>query len=339
MKNKRNPYFDNIKFILILLVVIGHTIEPFIHKHRLIYATYKVIYTFHMPLFILISGYFAKKAIRNRNYTKLIHNYLVPYLIFQILYSVMYFGVENKATYTLRLFTPYFTLWFLLTVFTCHLILPWLLKLPAPMVWALLAGAAIGYINLDGKFLSLSRTFVFLPFFLAGYRAEERHFTFFQTRKRKLAAPFILLSLFICFYWVFPDFTSKWLTGSYSYQELGVAEWHGGVYRLLLYIVQTLAIVSILALVPRRETFYTPRGSRTLYVYLFHGLIIRSLDRMGFFHSIQSPMELLSLLPASIALTFLLSTETVERLTRPWLFPNLSLPFFQEKDKSLSDNG
>ena len=207
------------------------------------------------------------------------------------------------------------------------------------MLWALLAGATIGYINLNGKFLSYSRTFVFLPFFLAGYLAEERHFTFFQTRKWKLAAPFILLSLFLCFYWVFPDFSSKWLTGSYSYQELGVTEWYAGIYRLLLYIVQTIAIISILALVPQKETFYTSQGSRTFYVYLFHGLIIRSLDRMGFFHTLENPIGLLSLLPASIALTFLLSSETVERLSRPWLFPNLSLPFFQEKDERLSDNG
>jgi len=338
MKNKRNPYFDNMKFILILLVVIGHTVEPFIHEYPLLYAFYKVIYTFHMPLFILISGYFAKKAIRNRNYKKLVQNYLVPYLIFQVLYSIMYFSVQDKDIYTLRLFTPYFTLWFLLTVFTCHLILPWLLKLPAPMLWAILAGTAVGYINWDGKFLSFSRTFVFLPFFLAGYWAEERHFTFFQTRKWKLAAPLILLSFFICFYWFFPDLSSKWLTGSYNYQELGVTEWYAGVFRLLVYIVQALGIAAILALVPRQETHYTIRGSRTLYVYLFHGLIIRALDRMGFFHNIQSPTGLLSLFLASIALTYLLSTKTVERFTRPWLFPYLTFPFFHEKDESLPDN-
>ena len=56
----RNPYFDNAKAILIILVVIGHIIEPFIEDIYTLKIIYEFIYTFHMPAFILLSGYFFK---------------------------------------------------------------------------------------------------------------------------------------------------------------------------------------------------------------------------------------------------------------------------------------
>lgn len=46
---------DNLKCFLILCVVIGHMLE-------LVYAGggYRIIYSFHMPAFIFVSGYFAR---------------------------------------------------------------------------------------------------------------------------------------------------------------------------------------------------------------------------------------------------------------------------------------
>ncbi len=57
---KRDSFFDNAKFILIVLVVFGHMIETFIEDNVTVYAIYKVIYSFHMPAFILVSGFFTK---------------------------------------------------------------------------------------------------------------------------------------------------------------------------------------------------------------------------------------------------------------------------------------
>ncbi|MEM5595768.1 acyltransferase family protein [Niallia circulans] len=57
---QRDYYFDNAKFILIFFVVFGHFIQSFINDNQNIYTLYKVIYTFHMPAFILISGFLPK---------------------------------------------------------------------------------------------------------------------------------------------------------------------------------------------------------------------------------------------------------------------------------------
>lgn len=65
----RDYYFDNAKFILIFLVVFGHLMQPFVADYDSVHILYIFIYTFHMPAFILISGYFAK-GFRKSGYLK-----------------------------------------------------------------------------------------------------------------------------------------------------------------------------------------------------------------------------------------------------------------------------
>ncbi len=61
MSNKRILYFDSLKFFAIWLVVFGHYLME-IDSGSVGFYTNQVIYTFHMPLFIMISGFFAQKG-------------------------------------------------------------------------------------------------------------------------------------------------------------------------------------------------------------------------------------------------------------------------------------
>lgn len=54
MQIKRDNTFDIIKGIGILLVIIGHLA----HGYGVLIP---IIYTFHMPLFFIVSGYFYKE--------------------------------------------------------------------------------------------------------------------------------------------------------------------------------------------------------------------------------------------------------------------------------------
>ena len=60
----RAPFFDNLKGILIFLVVFGHFILP-VNNTLVVSAIFEFIYLFHMPLFVFITGLFAKSAVRN----------------------------------------------------------------------------------------------------------------------------------------------------------------------------------------------------------------------------------------------------------------------------------
>ncbi len=60
-------FYDNAKFILIFLVVLGHAISPFKSNgpgHEFFYFLWRIINALHMPCLIFISGFFAKKYIR-----------------------------------------------------------------------------------------------------------------------------------------------------------------------------------------------------------------------------------------------------------------------------------
>lgn len=68
---KRDIFYDIVKGIAIVLVVFGHCIQYGSGEHyenaRLFMDEwlYKLIYSFHMPLFALISGYFFILHVKN----------------------------------------------------------------------------------------------------------------------------------------------------------------------------------------------------------------------------------------------------------------------------------
>ena len=56
---KREPYWDNVKGVLILLVTFAHFMPA--ATGSVSGAIYEGIYFFHMPLFIFVSGLFYKE--------------------------------------------------------------------------------------------------------------------------------------------------------------------------------------------------------------------------------------------------------------------------------------
>ncbi|MED4312880.1 acyltransferase family protein [Heyndrickxia coagulans] len=173
---KRNSYFDNAKFILIYLVVLGHLISPFKTEDNFLFTLYTVIFLFHMPAFILISGYFSKGYRNKGHISKSFKKILVPYFIFQCIYSVYYYYTGEESHLTVNFLEPHWTLWFLLSLFFWNLMLHLFARFHFfGLAAAAALGIGIGYWDEAGSFLSLSRTFVFFPYFLLGFLLEGRH--------------------------------------------------------------------------------------------------------------------------------------------------------------------
>ncbi len=64
---KRNEYLDYLKGLLISLVVLGHTIQ--VSKTNFDDSfLFRVIYSFHMPFFFLVSGYLAFSQLEKKVY-------------------------------------------------------------------------------------------------------------------------------------------------------------------------------------------------------------------------------------------------------------------------------
>ena len=71
--SQRIAYIDALKGFAILCVVLGHIAtgnlrDPF--TQTIYFYLYNIIYSFHMPAFIFLSGYFSKSASNDESYAK-----------------------------------------------------------------------------------------------------------------------------------------------------------------------------------------------------------------------------------------------------------------------------
>src|SRR5699024_11964369 len=128
-------------------------------------ALFICIYIFLMNAYILISLFFARVSKILIYVFNLIKKLLLPYIIFQLIYTVYYFLID-KPNYQKDLFDPQWSLWFLLSLFSWHLLLILFKKMPAfiSISIAFAIGLLVGYFDDVGKAYSLSRTFAFFPF-------------------------------------------------------------------------------------------------------------------------------------------------------------------------------
>lgn len=110
-----------------------------------------------------------------------------------------------------------------------------------------------GYLPVDGSWLSLSRTFVYLPFFIAGYHFSFERMERLLTRKVRLAAIALSLAWFGLIALGGADIAPGWLYGSMTYGQLGHPEWYAGVFRLLLYPLQLFAGIVFWGFVPAKR--------------------------------------------------------------------------------------
>lgn len=132
-QKKRNHFLDFTKAFAIILVVFGHCIQFGSGENYLKEGLYfdniifKYIYSFHMPLFMLISGYFFAYGINKEAKEIFINKFkslIVPILTWAILPLVIFIAVkclknEFSIISTLKYYISYslHSLWFLWAVF------------------------------------------------------------------------------------------------------------------------------------------------------------------------------------------------------------------------------
>jgi fucose 4-O-acetylase-like acetyltransferase len=312
----RSKYFDNAKFILIFLVVFGHVISPLKEQDDILFTLYTVIFFFHMPAFIFISGFFAK-GFKNKGYfKKSVQKILIPYFIFQFIYSVVYYLIGKKETFEFDLFQPHWSLWFLLSLFFWNLLLYAFAKFKwGGLLVAVVLGIAIGYFDHVGGFLSISRTFVFFPYFLLGYLLNGDQLT--RIIRAKYSIPvgifIITLTLIICGIG-FPKDAVPWLLGDTSYANMGGEQLADGLLRALQYGLTLVVIFGFLTLIPSNQFKLTKIGERTLYVYLFHGFIIKSIQSLVPNSILENYLFLFAL---SLIVCVTLGSYLIKKYTRP----------------------
>ncbi|MEU3195000.1 acyltransferase family protein [Streptomyces sp. NPDC006992] len=320
----RDPFLDNAKFLLIVLVVIGHSWPMgLVEGSRTVKAGYLWISSFHMPAFILLSGYFSRGFTgRPAQLRRLVAGVLVPYLVFEVLYTAVETAAWGKP-FRLTLTEPTFVCWFLAALFVWRLTVPLWRVIPRPLPVAVLVSLAAGTSTL-GDDLALPRVLMFLPWFVLGLALRPAHFARLRTSvPLRCCAPLVLAAGGAAAYALAPGTDVHWLWMSYGQAELHASTLPYLLVRLALFAVTALMTGAFLAVVPRRTRWITAFGAVTLYPYLLHGLLTTAAHGYGW----DAPLRPLGPLGAGLltvcgaAVAVLLSTAPVRRLARPLIEP------------------
>ena len=315
----RNYAIDNAKFLMILAVVFGHFIEPLINSSAVVKTVYMAIYSWHMPVLILLAGMLSSPDYSQQNMIKLENRILFPLLIFTFLYEVFHVvSYLSVSSYTINL-QPYWLLWFLYSLLIWRLLLPLALRLPYPIAISVAVSLVAGYFDQIGYFLGISRTIYFFPFFLLGYRLTTSLFNNERLLKTPASLFVGVLLLNLGLFWLFSDYSHRWLYGSFSYGRLKFDDWDAALIRAGLYSLSVVSAIAILGLIPRRHLRITAAGANSLYAYVWHGFLVKLFWGAGliYFFRAQPPAVALALLfTLSLVVTWALSSRTVARLTQ-----------------------
>ncbi|MFW3590299.1 acyltransferase family protein [Staphylococcus caprae] len=317
----RDYFFDNARAVLIFLVVFGHLLQPYTTEDKYLSALYLLIYSFHMPTFLFISGYFAKNLDKPHYLEKIAKKLLVPYVIFFAFFSIYYYLTGKEDAIQLDPFNPVFALWFLLTLFFFHVVLVIVRRYNPYIVLsvAILVSVLAGFSGNIDSYMSISRTIVFFPIFYIGHLVTKEHTMKLRNKKWAPISIIILVAFFIGY--VIHPINGDWLLGSSPYTSLesNGEDVYSPFKRLLLYIIILVTMGAFLNLTSQKKRFYTYIGRRTMFVYLLHGIVIGVLR--GFeiypFKDNVSILTYLFLLVSSGIIVFILSSRFVCKWTNP----------------------
>lgn len=278
---KRIFYFDNIKGILIFFVVLGHTLNICSTHYGYSYDFFKLISFFMMPLFIFVTGIFAKKS--HKTPLKRSMKLLIVYIITQLLVTFYYKYIICIIGNSKSIFEPRYTLWYLLTcssLYLCEYIIR-KIKFKTIFILSLLISLLVGFISQINNFLSISRTLAALPFFVIGYYSNEINvLEFVKKYKRVFNILTILITLWFLFnqnFFLFKDTYLKYSYYSYGNPVMNLFK------RFLLYIIFFIFSACILNIISKKKTILSYFGRNTLIIYLIHGVLLKTLVKYNLF--------------------------------------------------------
>lgn len=277
----RNSKVDNVKAMLIFLVVFGHMIETYIGNNHVLRSLWNLIYFIHMPMFALISGMFSKAELNSKTSTSLIRQVAIPLLAFEIIYELVEYALQGQLSVYASLFAPYWMLWYLLSLLCWRMLLPIFSRLQFPVWIALLLAILASYSEHAGYFLSSSRTLVFFPYFVLGWQLGGDALKQPVPTVQKLIYGLLLLLGAGAIYQLPHDFDYRWLYGSYSLHRLEMANWHGSLYQLLQYLVSLTIGWSAIKLFAEKDWKLAQIGERSLYVLVWHGMALIGMQVSG----------------------------------------------------------
>ena len=310
--SQRDPHIDNVKGILIFLVVLGHAVNPFIETNRAYKVVFDFAYSFHMPLFIFIAGMFTRSAKFSEALKKNASTLLFPFVLFHVLYELSDYAIRGELSYYTRNLQPYWITWFLWSLFLWKTAVSLFPRTPALFVGSL--GIALIYNATvdDNLYFGMNRTISFLPFFVAGYLWGKPLVEWIKTTPTTISA--ITLAATLLFLGLDDHFNSPVFFHSETMLQLYDTPIPALGATIATYLFSSVVAMAVVRLTTSAPSFLTGLGQRSLYIYLWHGFVIRALVVSGLLASMEAlpaPLNLALTVATSAAITISLGLPKV----------------------------
>ncbi|MBR3468015.1 MAG: acyltransferase family protein [Bacteroidales bacterium] len=306
MATNRIAYLDLVKLFTIYLVILGHVIFMMVGGLVVGEKAYSFIYSFHMPLFMLLSGYFFSPKLLDKSFSALLTSKARQLLLPAVTCTVL-------CCLYLFFFRPWFNFrdeiignsWFLKTLFIYYVLFYWLKRLSLPS-WVLFsASCAVLFFIPRGATLQIN---LLWPYFLGGYLLKEHGV--FEKTKHLSSLTIIFVSLFVISYALQRHFKIP------NYIPVNIETiFNSGHLLLLRYIVAFSGSLSVIFLFKVGEKQFLGEnsvvnkvahyGKYTLGVYVLQTLLVANIfpDTLAF--RVESEFLLNVVVAPLISLAFL----------------------------------
>lgn len=312
--DSREYLFDNMKSLLIFLVVFAHVLDTAKFPFTIVKTLYLFIYFFHMPAFLFISGYFSKNLDKCRETA--LKNYFIPYVVVNSISFIQmrYVIMSPEDVLQFRLFTPLFGCWFLLALFVLKLLLKDIVRIRFILVLLTAFGIFSGFSHEFTTKFTLGRLAGFAIFFVAGYFVKKEHIEKIRQMPKWISFLFILLAAAVSYVVVLRNFVPLNQTHMKSYYREGF-ETDDMLFRILLYAVAFLMIFVLIHLTGKKKNYFTKIGTNSITIYILHLFVIRYInlfyEEYNIFAQSSEFVYLAAVLLASVVITFLFSRDWV----------------------------
>lgn len=225
-----------------------------------------------MPLFTFVSGYFCTKSKRTTQ-EKVIKIFKI-YLGVQIFYFLLNKFVFSSSL-TLEFFTPQWTMWYLLSLIFWYILSDYIKDKKKWLILSLIVSLAIGFDDSVGSYASVSRTFFFLPYFVAGMMFKKEYLEKLKNYRIHLLLSSIVV-LFVLY--LLKDQTMLELLFEYTKYEFYYDNRLFPFFiRIFHYIGSFILGGLILSFIPSKATKLHTIGQNSLIMYVCHGAVIKLL--------------------------------------------------------------
>ena len=269
--NDRLWYFDNLKFWLMVSVILHHCSLPFLilNGDRWVSVLYTMIMPCTMSLFTMISGFFFKE----RKTEDVVSSYLIPCILFSIVYIIWARFSPVSYMHDNPVSRLGYAMWYLWVLFFYNLITPYLLAkykiefiIAASIVSAFFLCQCPG---IEANDFHSSRFFSHYPFFLIGLFLNKSGYLIKGRNDKRVR------------YGAFLVFFSLWLFNIFfcykhpNYTFIPAFDVPLPAFKVFYGLFMCIALsVCALLIVPNKRRWYSSMGARTKTPYLLHMSIV-----------------------------------------------------------------